>query len=205
VAGLAREVERLARRQSQLGATVADLDGLVRRLGEDVTALVADLARDEDQPPLASWLTLDEPQRAEALLADLTDWLASVYRRYPDSGLPSCWAWHPDVVEELWWLRQAHRAAYDGPRASWREVADWHDRHRPAVVARLSAAIGGCELARHTPGGDREHLDSTVPLSGHLAQLAACWAGDRATPSPTGEQLDEATRLDRAQHRRGRR
>jgi len=205
VTALAREVERLARGQAQLAESLTDLDGLVRRLGEDLTALATELARDEDHPPLPCWLAIDETQRAEALLTDLTDWLTRVYRHYPDSALPSCWAWHPAVVEELWWLRQAHRAAHDGPRASWREVADWHDRHRPAVTGRVSAAIGSCELDRHTAGGDRHHTDTAVPFAGGLTQLAARWAADRATPTPSDEQLDQAARHDRQQHRRGRR
>jgi hypothetical protein len=205
VGALAGEVERLARGQAQLAETVIELDGLVRRLGEDLTSLATDLARDEDQPPLASWLSIDDEQRAELLLADLVAWLDRVYRRYADSALPSCWAWHPEVVEELWWLRQAHRVAYESPRASWPQVADWHDRHRPAVAARIRAAIGSCELDRHRPGGDREHPDTTVPLPGDLTRLAARWAGDRAAPVPTDTQLDEAARHDRAQHRRGRR
>lgn len=32
--------------------------------------------------------------------------------------------WHPAVVEELWWLRGAHQDAYNGRRASWRDVGD---------------------------------------------------------------------------------
>ncbi len=206
VAGLAREVERLARRHSAHETALGELDGLVRRLGEDVTALAADLATNEDQPPLASWLEVDDEQQAHDLLADLADWLARVYTRYPDGALPSCWAWHPAVVDELWALRQAHRAAYTGPRASWREVADWHDRHRPAVTARLRQAIGGCELDRHRPGADRhhEHDDRDVPLSGALGPVAQQWATQRATPEPTPDQLTEAWAHDQTQHRRRR-
>jgi hypothetical protein len=48
----------------------------------------------------------DELDTAQQLLAGLVDWMARIYLRYPDAaaGLPDCWAWHPDVVEELLWL-----------------------------------------------------------------------------------------------------
>ena len=47
----------------------------------------------------------DQPPRSPATLAELGEWLRVVYLRYPDaaSGLPECWLWHPDVVEELLW------------------------------------------------------------------------------------------------------
>lgn len=205
VHGLARELERLARRHAAQETALGELDGLVRRLGEDVAALAADLATDDDQPPLATWLEVDDEHRAHDLLTDLADWLARVYTRYPDGTLPSCWAWHPAVVEELWWLRQAHRAAHDGPRASWREVADWHDRHRPATVARLRDAIGGCELDRHRPGADRHHEhERDVPLRDALDAIARHWVTGRATPEPSREQLTEAWAHDQTQHRRRR-
>ncbi len=31
----------------------------------------------------------------------------------PTPWLSSCWLWHPEVIEELWWLRVAHADAYD--------------------------------------------------------------------------------------------
>ncbi|MQA16651.1 MAG: AMP-binding protein [Pseudonocardiaceae bacterium] len=73
---------------------------------------------------------------------------------HPGTALPSCWAWHPAVVEELWWLRNAHHDAYHGRTACWRDVGDWHDRQRPGVTARIRKAIADCELSRHINGGD---------------------------------------------------
>lgn len=190
VVALAREVERANRR-------VSELDTLVRHLGEDLTALAADLTDNADHPPLPSWLAADDPDRGRELLTDLTDWLARVYLRYPDAALPSCWAWHPTAVEELSWLRRAHRAAYDGPRASWREIGDWHDRQRPGVVRRLRPLVDGCELIRHTPGGDRTDTAPVAPLTGHTDPVAEHWTTHRTAPDPTPQQLTDAEHHDR--------
>jgi len=200
---LSRDVERLARRYTDLDQRQADLDGLVRRMTEDLALL---LPTDDGQDPAAlpSWLATDDADRARAMLADLADWLAAVYLRYPDAALPSCWAWHPTVVEELWWLREAHHAAYAGPRACWRDVADWHDRLRPGVVRRLTGISNGCELALHAPGARHASITPDVPLAGALDAVAARWATDRSALEPTAEQLAEAERHDTAAHRRQR-
>ncbi|MQA15589.1 MAG: hypothetical protein GEV09_15915 [Pseudonocardiaceae bacterium] len=196
LSALGREVERLSRRH-------ADLDALVRQLAEDITALApADNSDGDDQPEgLASWLAADDPGQARALLADLASWLGRVYLRYPGAALPSCWAWHPAVVEELWWLRNAHHDAYHGRSACWREVGDWHDRMRPGVAARIRKAIGDCELSRHTPGGDRCQPTPGAPLRSAADRVAEHWTTHHATPEPTEQQLHEADQHDQAQLR----
>jgi len=200
---LGREVERLARRHSDLDQRQTDLDTLVRCLAEDL-ALLLPPGGDEDPPALPSWLAAADPVQARAMLTDLAEWLGAVYLRYPDAVLPSCWAWHPAAVEELWWLRNAHRAAYDTEGVSWRDVADWHDRQRPGVARRLHAALGACDLARHTPGGDRHQPPPTAPLAAHLGPLAERWTTHHDTPDPTAQQLTDAAAHDYT-HRRTRR
>lgn len=194
VVALAREVERATRR-------VGELDTLVRQLGEDVTRLLDAETVDDDRPPLPSWLAVVDSTRARAMLADLADWLTRVYLRHPDAALPACWAWHPSAVEELLWLRRAHAAAYEGRGASWRDVGDFHDRLRPGVVRRLHEAIGSCELALHTSGGDADLPAPTVPLADALGWIAELWTTDRTSPEPTNIQLTAAEQHDRAQHR----
>ena len=193
---LARSVERATRR-------VDNVEVLVRQLAADVTALaqmVGDPAGpDQDTDAVRSWLLADDPETAHADLTDLVQWLGAVYLRYPAATLPSCWLWHRAVVEELWWLRNAHKAAYDG---AWRDVADWHDRMRPGVIKRLSAAVGGCELARHAASGDRAQALSVVPLVDAADQIAQTWTTSTSTPTPTDDQLTEAETYDRAQHQR---
>lgn len=202
---LGRENERLARRVANLEQLTRELHTMLTELADRITAL-ADAGRDddEDEAPgrLPSWLAVDDPALGRALLADLADWLGAVYRHYPGGELPSCWAWHPAVVEELLWLRHAHRAAYEGQGASWRDVGDWHDRQRPGVVKRIRAAIGDCELARHVDGADRADTTRAVPLATSAEQIADHWTSHRTTPAPTEQQLTEAEQHDRTQHNR---
>jgi len=196
---LGRQVERSTRR-------VDNVEVLVRQLAADVTALTQ-VVSDPDEPDedaaadaVRSWLLTDDAEQARADLTDLTEWLNRVYLRYPQGVLPSCWLWHPAVVEELWWLRNAHQAAYDG---AWRDVADWHDRMRPGVIKRLSAAVGDCELARHAASGDRaQALSVVVPLAGAADQIAQTWTTSTNTPPPTDDQITEAETYDRAQHQK---
>ncbi len=198
---LGRQVERSTRR-------VDNVEVLVRQLAADVTALTQ-VVSDPDEPDedaaadaVRSWLLTDDAEQARADLTDLTEWLNRVYLRYPQGVLPSCWLWHPAVVEELWWLRNAHQAAYDG---AWRDVADWHDRMRPGVVKRLSVAVGGCELARHATSGDRNGSGPGVPLAGATDHIADTWTTTNTSPTPTDQQITEAETHDRAQHQRAHR
>ena len=203
VPALGQAVERVARR-------VDNVELLVRQLAADV----AGLARVLEPPPedgedddtgagaVRSWLLSEDAAQARTDLADLMTWLAAVYLRYHGAVLPSCWAWHPAVIEELWWLRQAHRAAFEGEGASWRDAGDWHDRQRPGVVKRIRAAIGGCDLARHAVNGDRRGAAQPVaPLAGAADQIASAWTEHRTAPEPTTEQIHEADQHDREQHR----
>ena len=203
VPALGRDVERVARR-------VDNVELLLRQLAADVAALARVLQAPpedgEDDGPGAgavrSWLLREDAVQARADLAGLVEWLAAVYLRYPDAALPSCWAWHPAVVEELWWLRNAHRGAYEGEGASWRDAGDWHDRARPGVVKRIRAAIGGCDLARHAAHGDRRAAaQPVVPLAGAADQIATAWTEQRTAPEPTPEQTHEADQHDQEQHR----
>ncbi len=194
---LGREVERLSRR-------LADLDSLVRQLAEDITLLAPADDGDDEPAGLRSWLAADHIEQARADLTDLADWIGRVYLRYPGTTLPSCWAWHPAVVEELLWLRYAHQDAYHGRTGSWRDVGDWHDRQRPNVTARIRKAIGDCELSRHVEGGDRQQRTPHAPLASAVEQVAEHWTTHSASPEPSEQQLSEADQHDRAQLRSSR-
>jgi hypothetical protein len=117
VAPLAREVEALRRVLDQLRG----LPGRVEELA-DLVACLADAT--PEQPALEasrvtwSWLNLpDATQQGPEIdgvveetntpLTELVAWLGRVYLRYADAArtLPACWLWHPEVVEELVWLR----------------------------------------------------------------------------------------------------
>jgi hypothetical protein len=197
-AALGRQVERTDTR-------VGELEELIASLAADVTTLVARRKAGEGEVPV-SWLALGggSTEAARAVLRDLVAWLGDVYLRYSDATLPSCWLWHPDVVEELLWLHGCHRAAYDPEQGSWQRVADWHDRLRPGVVKRLTdPSTAHCELSRHAPDGDRANPARAVPLatSADLDHLAKAWTTDPDTPAePTPEQLNRSATHNSARH-----
>lgn len=197
MAALARAVERQGRR-------VGDLDRLVRQLAGDLAEVAAAvLAPDADAPAaVRSWLLADDPGRAVADLAELIGWTRRVYLRYPDAALSACWLWHPDVIEELWWLRHAHADAFHPETGSWQRVGDWHERQRPGVARRVRLALGTCELSLHLHGSHARPALSP-PLADHAETLATAWATDPITPrpQPTDTQLDQADICTREQHR----
>ncbi|GAA1858165.1 hypothetical protein GCM10009836_42930 [Pseudonocardia ailaonensis] len=205
VVGLARSLERTLRR-------VGELEELVRRLATDVATLAranppagapVGEAGDGGRHP-GGWLGVADHEVSAAGIADLIEWVEGVYLRFPDAELPSCWLWHPAVVEELWWLRGAHGAAFDDSAGSWQRIGDWHDRFRPGVVKRLRAAVGDCELALHRAGTDL-HDGPIAPLADAASEIARSWTTSRALPDPTEPQLNDAEQYDRAQHRRSHR
>jgi hypothetical protein len=181
LAGLAREVEGLRRR-------IEDRDGLAPQVAVLAT-VVADLAeRLAVAPPVRigpiSWLGFPTaggdpaaPRRAAAVLADLNAWVGAVHLRYTDAAtaLPECWLWHPDVVEELLWLRQAWASAYAGPAASVLAAGDWHERSRPGVVRRIRGAAGTCSLENHP---------AVASVTGSVDGVATWWTTDGVRPAP---------------------
>lgn len=204
IAALARQVERLETKVGGLGVDrlEADVRGVVTTvagLAEEVAQLVASSAGDEVPP---SWLCPRElvgPEEAFAVLHQLMRWAARVYLRYGDAGLPECWLWHADVIEELAWLRSAWTGAYHGPMASAQRAGDWHDRLRPGVVRRVQASAGSCSL--------REHMaPPAVPLvpAAEAAPAIAGWWADPVGPAPvpTGEQILAADAAHRGGGRR---
>ena len=70
---------------------------------------LAELAAGEDGLARhTSWFEMDDPARGvPAARRICMTWLDQVYLQFPDAALPTCWLWHPSVVEELLWLRRA--------------------------------------------------------------------------------------------------
>jgi hypothetical protein len=195
VAGLAREIEAL--RQSidklrGLPSWVDELAQLVAQLAEDTTAATAAAAGG-----VPSWLDLPtEVDTAYAVLGELLAWMQVVYLRYPDAaaGLPDCWLWHPDVVEELLWLMQSWLAAYRDDKAPVSLAGDWHDRYRPGVVRRITTTTGRCSLENHQPReGQALPGGPTVPVAGAAEQIATWWATTRTDPAPEPDEWHLAT------------
>ena len=154
VLSLGREVESLRRildtHRGKFRAVDDQLGQIEGRVGSLAVTLagvadqLAEFAASEDG--LArhmSWFEMDDAELAHARLTDLMTWLDRVYLQFPDAALPTCWLWHPSVVEELLWLRRSWLEAFTGRTAAVFRVADWHDRQRPGVVARIRA-LNGC-------------------------------------------------------------
>jgi hypothetical protein len=194
VEGLALEVVRLARQVSQHDAQVRSLSGALRRVSEQLAAAAP-------VEPLPSWLTVVEFPDALEMVAALEPWIDRVYLQFPDTELPTCWAWHPWVVEELWWLRNAWCDAYGGEKSSWQKVGDWHDRQRPNVTRRIrenSRSTGtACRLGKHV-----DHpAPAGVPLPEALHHVVTAWCSPERTswpPTPTHDQLTAARQHEEA-------
>ena len=203
VVALGREVQRLTRSHTTLDDRVGELADLLQQLATDVATLVSRAGPDGDEA-VRAWLLTTDAQLAHDDLTDLVEWLTRVWLRYPDSVLPSCWLWHPAVIEELRWVRCAHREAYDAQRGTWQKVGDWHDRQRPGVVRRISGWVGNCELREHAEGGGQRHPAPVVPLTDAVSLIARAWT---QTPDaqiiPSELQVRRAEQHDDAQHRRG--
>jgi hypothetical protein len=204
VAGLAREIDALRTDLSRLLRVPGRLDelaGLVAQLAEATAT-----THTSPGGGVISWLDLpNQPDTAQQVLAGLVEWMARVYLRYPDAAasLPDCWAWHPDVIEELLWLWHAWLVAYHDEHAPISAAADFHDRYRPGVVRRITTAAGRCSLENHQPHHDHPPQGAvvTVPLADAVGPIATWWATDRDAPGPipTPEQLASAA----ARHRPG--
>ena len=193
VAGLAREVEAMRRGMRQVATTaeLARLAEVVTELGETTAALTGAAGRAPQPDPVPTWLVLPaELADASAVLRDVRLWLGDVYLRYADAarGLPECWLWHPEVVEELVWLMYAWLAAYRD-EASVRAAGDWHDRLRPGVVRRITHYAGTCSLELHLPG--RATGAPQVPVADAVEAIAAWWTErrDQPGPEPTDDQM----------------
>jgi hypothetical protein len=196
VAGLAREVEGL--RRSLTGfASAAEL----ARVADLVTDLSQTITAGAGSPePAPSWLALPaNPDLAATLLADLIGWIGQIYLRYTDAakGLPECWLWHPEVIEELLWLWQAWYGAYQSGEASVRAAGDWHDRLRPGVARRIADYTKACSLESHRP--DRAIGAPAVPMADATEQIAVWWSSRRTEPgpTPTDHQLQAAATAGR--------
>ncbi|MGE3256520.1 hypothetical protein [Pseudonocardia sp.] len=203
---LSRDLQRALRRLDTVDANVlqlaADLAALATHLTDDQPNPTRDTA-----PAVRSWLLADSPQfDAHADLAQLIWWVDRVYLRYSRARLSSCWLWHPEVIEELWWLRGAHADAYHPEDGSWLRVGDWHDRQRPGVERRINTLLGCCDLTRHADQHGRPAdigEPDPVPLTRHAAAVADTWTAHPRTagPEPTAEQLAEAAELLDRQYR----
>lgn len=194
-AALTGELDRQGRRVTALENRAGDIEGAMQSLAGDVATLAAYVAPGGDKA-LRSWLLAEDPALASEDLTALASWLDAVWLRYPDAILPSCWVWHPALVEELHVLRLAHVDAFDPKRGTAAKAAAWHDTLRPHTAARIAEAYRRCGLHKHTPGGPEHQPAPATPLTSDLKALAGQWATAKTTPTPTPGQLSEANTYD---------
>jgi hypothetical protein len=207
VAGLVRDIEALRQAIDTLPIDklrqvpideLRGLPGRVDALAETVRQLADTVnASTSTAGGVASWLDLPtEVDTAHAVLGELLAWMRVVYLRYPDAaaGLPDCWLWHPEVVEELLWLMQAWLDAYRDDKAAVSLAGDWHDRYRPGVVRRITTSAGRCSLENHQPReGHPLPGAPVVPVDKAATQIATWWASARTDPAPEPDQWHLAT------------
>lgn len=209
---LSRDLERTRRRLDSLEAVVRDLAESLAMLAERVAAQASGSAAaggggSAVDGAVRSWLATGDPERTAAHLRALAAWLERVYLVFPNTSLPSCWLWHPEVVDELWWLFQSHLDAYHPVSGSWLRVGDWHDRQRPGVVARIRVAVASCELMLHLPPRELSRGPLPIPIVGSVDRIAS-WAAagyDQPGPVPSEAELAEARELTQQRHARFRR
>jgi hypothetical protein len=192
---IGRELDRHSRRLQELGDARGwddELRGMwkaFRHLEEGLVALLAPGGKDDGR----AWLLQvgEDPEKLDERLRDLETWLNAVYLRYPGNELPSCWAWHPWLIEELLWLRRYHAKAYgsqDDPVAQ----GMWHDQSMPRLVERVRKHLGSCSLQDHKPAGQAAKEPLAAPLAGHIHAVAEAWSTTGLPPAPTDEQLEDA-------------
>lgn len=182
----ARELERETRRVDKFEASTTErldaFDVRVCNLAEVLDRLINDL----DAHP-QSWLLVSDPDVARAMLADLVKWLDLVYFQYSDAYLSACWAFHPAVIEELWWLSRAWAAAFSG--RGWADkVGLWHDQRRQRAVDRIRKATSTCAIGKHL----QPEPPLAAPLAGHIDAIADAWVKTGVPPVPTAAQVREA-------------
>jgi hypothetical protein len=188
IAAIGSNLEDLRRRAETTEQEIAKILRLTAEFGERLAAAVP-----ASRVGPISWLGFPchtddptAPTRAEAVLTDLGKWVSDILLHFPDVvvTLPSCWLWHPDVVEELLWLRQAWAAAYRGPAPSVLAIGDWHDRSRPGVLRRIRAVAATCSIETHTCEDDAGfHIVRTL-LADAPKAIAHWWTTDRDGPAP---------------------
>lgn len=191
---LARDVERARRAvatvEAKLDDGLGELRAMIASLGQSVAQLREQGGGGADEAQRPCWLEFPpDPHESVAALSDLAGWLGRVYRRYPGGDLPTCWAWHPWVIEELLALRAAHAAAY-APQAKPGLAVDWHAHQRPETAERIRHGLGTHSLDQHDAT-----VGLPVPLADAIHRIGPAWAlrgVNDPQPTPTRVELEHA-------------
>lgn len=194
---IGRELDRISRWVQKAGDEKAWSDELKQmwKATRECFEGLAALAVASGPAPSRAWLLQvgEEPEALVERLADLVDWLDKVFVRYPGTELPTCWLWHPWIVEELLWLRSYHAQAYgSGQNSGPAAQGVWHDQSLPRLLDRLRKYP--CDLSKHIPGAQAARDPVAAPLAGHVHAVVEEWTTTGLPPAPTEEQLEDARR-----------
>ena len=162
---LSADVEAVNAKADALGVNVGGLAGVVEELANKFTAVVCSA----DQAAVRSWFEVEDPEAAHHMLRAIEQWVARVWQWYPKADLPSCWSWHPVVVEYLWQGMAVQRAQLR-KGGTHQGMADWQVRYQPQFAERIKAAVGACSRTRH------------VPWPEDFERVAEAWASRREAP-----------------------
>lgn len=160
------------------------------KMNELVQAVLAGRDDEEPPPPPFSWLTAADPTAAEIHLVELEKWTNRVLIHFPGGRLADCWRRHPNVVEELFVLKEGHDLAW-ALRGAVASRFDWLNRWLPETVKRIQAACGKCSLGQHVS------QEPFVPaIQSHIDQIdVGHWIqhhGTRPEIPPTAASVHEA-------------
>jgi hypothetical protein len=151
--------ERLAR---TLGPVLERLDMVERLAGQvgELAAAVADLDQGGDEPPPRPWnWSAMSPQEQRDSVELLGTWVRDVlFTRWPwtQHRLRWCWAYHPELLQDLGLLHVAYRQAYEHPgRRTHHETDFRHALHEVMASAPDVFVREGCpeNPGRHRVGG----------------------------------------------------
>ena len=163
--------------------------------------------RAEATARIVEWHAMTTHDRSAAW-ADLVDWVAWLVDRYElarGDALPSCWAQHPGLIEELWALKVWRADIYTIQPDTGTDLASsgqgqaaryWHGELRQVLAAATNHYARGCRAGhKPTPLVDAatvEEWRNADPLTGIDPTRTI------PTPPPPmkGTTMDEATMSD---------
>jgi hypothetical protein len=159
----------LAAEQSRLSERIEQLSQTVVELANSQAALAEQLGGTESSKRQVPWWPRLSREARQLQWAELIYWLANiVLPRQPalrrslagmkGSPIEGCWYRHPDVVDELTMLWATWRAAYDDPKASVIQAAEWLDRWLPGAQRRIERSLKECRRSHVSENDSRWHM-----------------------------------------------
>ena len=177
---LARVVARQDDLETTLVQVRADLDRVTRAtasLTETLRKLPTADHQVGEEEPQRDWLSVTDPEAAQAWLIEATGWWDQVGTLLVGEAI-ACWPWHPRSVAAALALQAHYAQAYADPRAA--PVSDLLTRWASALARMVSPRDAECTRHEHWQDGRAWCIRRDL-----LPDYAAWWASDR-TGTPPG-------------------